>query len=138
MPKLLQTCPLKRATDGDIRNQCFPATDLTSFTHSRNPRAKIPSSVPVSHNFRDATSCRTLYTLSEQSGRRKEIVADSPSSLAVTEGGREGLGREAAVITALNSGSSVRLSQLASSIESSEPRGEAGEGGGGGGEAAPR
>ena len=31
MPKLLQTCPLRRATDGDNRNQWFPATDLASF-----------------------------------------------------------------------------------------------------------
>ena len=31
MPKLLQTCPLRRATDGDIRNQWFPATDLASL-----------------------------------------------------------------------------------------------------------
>ena len=57
--------------------------------------------------------CRTLYTLSEQSGRRKEIVA----VVVGGDGGREGGRREAAVITALNSGSSVvRLSQLASSI----------------------
>ena len=28
MPKLLQTCPLRRATDGDNRNQWFPSTDL--------------------------------------------------------------------------------------------------------------
>ena len=31
MPKLLQTCPFRRATDGNIRNQWFPATDLTSL-----------------------------------------------------------------------------------------------------------
>ena len=31
MPKLLQTCPLRRATDGDNRNQWFPATDLASL-----------------------------------------------------------------------------------------------------------
>ena len=51
-----------------------------------------------------------MQSESEQSGRRKEIAADSLSSLAVTEeGGRESV-REAAVITALNSGSSVRQS----------------------------
>ena len=32
VPKLLQTCPLRRATDGDNRNQWFTATDLASFT----------------------------------------------------------------------------------------------------------
>ena len=31
MPKLFQTCPLRRATDGDNCNQGFPATDLASF-----------------------------------------------------------------------------------------------------------
>ena len=31
MPKLLQTCPLIRATDGDNRNQWIPATDLASL-----------------------------------------------------------------------------------------------------------
>ena len=31
MPKLLQTCPLRRATDGDNRIQWFPATDLASL-----------------------------------------------------------------------------------------------------------
>ena len=31
MPKLLQTWPLRRATDGDIRNQWFTATDLASL-----------------------------------------------------------------------------------------------------------
>ena len=33
MPKLLQTCPLRRATDGDIHNQWFPATDLASLSY---------------------------------------------------------------------------------------------------------
>ena len=32
MPKLLQTCPLRRATDGDNHNQWFPATDSASIT----------------------------------------------------------------------------------------------------------
>ena len=31
MPKLLQTCPLRRATDGENHNQWFPATDLAQF-----------------------------------------------------------------------------------------------------------
>ena len=31
MPKLLQTYPLRRATDGNNRNQWFPVTDLASF-----------------------------------------------------------------------------------------------------------
>ena len=30
-PKLIQTCPLRRATDGDNGNQWFLATDLASF-----------------------------------------------------------------------------------------------------------
>ena len=32
MPKLLQTYPLRRATDGDSHNQWFPATDLASLS----------------------------------------------------------------------------------------------------------
>ena len=41
MPKLLQTCPLRRATDGDIRNQCFPATDLASLLFNQLPASII-------------------------------------------------------------------------------------------------
>ena len=41
MPKLLQTCPLRRATDGDIRNQWFPATDLASIKGIMHLQNKI-------------------------------------------------------------------------------------------------
>ena len=55
MPKLLQTCPLRRATGDDNRNQWFPATDLASlFGISGIPNRLGFSLIPIHTEFKKA------------------------------------------------------------------------------------